>query len=58
MSDTFNAIVVSKADFDEYNLSPKDFEKVWEYAQRKIGDILMQDWQLAVDMCVEGALND
>lgn len=60
---TFNAVVVSKEDFTHnWDLSDKEFEKVWLIAQHKMPDMLMQDldeiMQYIVDRAIEELKND
>ena len=55
-------LITVKEDFEgvtEYQgLSDADKEKVWKYAQRKLIDYLMQDYQLSLEACVSDALRD
>ena len=55
-------LITVKEDFEgvtEYQgLTDADKEKVWKYAQRKLIDYLMQDYQLSLEACVSDALRD
>lgn len=55
-------LITVKEDFEgvtEYQgLSDADKDKVWKYAQRKLIDYLMQDYQLSLEACVSDALRD
>lgn len=55
-------LITVKEDFEgviEYQgLSDADKQKVWKYAQRKLIDYLMQDYQLSLEACVSDALRD
>jgi hypothetical protein len=60
---TFNAVVVSKEDFRfNWELTDKEFEKVWLIAQRKMPDMLMQDLEIImqeiVDLGIKESKND
>ena len=61
MTDSIELITVQE-DFEgviEYQgLTDADKEKVWEYAQRKFNDYLMQDYHLCLESCVSDALRD
>ena len=60
MNETID-LITNKEDFeniDEYmTLSDKDKEYVWQYARDRLIDILMQDYDLCLEACVEGALS-
>ena len=53
-------LITVKEDFEgvtEYQgLSDADKQKVWKYAQHKLIDYLMQDYQLSLEACVSDAL--
>ena len=55
-------LITVKEDFEgvtEYQgLTDADKEKVWKYAQRKLIDYLMQDYELCLEACVSDALRD
>ena len=61
MKDTID-LITNKEDFeniDEYMaLSDKDKAYVWQYAKRRLIDILMQDYDLCLKSCVECAISD
>ena len=60
MEETIDLITV-KEDFENIEsyskLSDADKAYVWEYAERRLIDILMQDYWLCLEACVEGALS-
>jgi hypothetical protein len=60
MNDTID-LITNKEDFDNIDeymaLSDKDKAYVWQYAKRKLIDYLMQDYELCLEACVEGALS-
>jgi len=60
MKDTID-LITNKEDFeniDEYMvLSDKDKDYVWQYAKDRLIDIMMQDYDLCLEACVEGALS-
>lgn len=55
-------LITVKEDFesiDEYNkLTPEQKDAVWEYAKRKLIDILCQDYDLCLEACVTGAIDN
>tara|TARA_R110002096_G_scaffold105315_1_gene231791 strand:+ start:272 stop:472 length:201 start_codon:yes stop_codon:yes gene_type:complete len=55
---TFNAVVMTFSDFSEQypDLTREELEKVWIYAERKMNDYFMQDYDIIMDAIVEGAL--
>jgi threonine synthase len=57
--ETFNAIVVSREDFEfkeEYKNATQDQkDRIWEIAKKKLGDMLMQDDQYSE--CLEACIN-
>jgi hypothetical protein len=54
-------LITVREDFeniDEYNsLNQEQKDYVWQYAQRKFNDYLMQDYDLCMESCVSDALN-
>lgn len=56
---TFEGVIVSKEDFAEYtkDLNQEQKDYIWQYAKRKMSDILLQDYELCLEACVEGALD-
>ena len=56
--DTFEGIIVSKEDFETYTeeLTQEQKNYVWGYAKRKLPDILLQDYDLCLEACVDSAL--
>lgn len=60
MNETID-LITNKEDFeniDEYMaLSDKDKAYVWQYAKDRLIDIMMQDYDLCLEACVEGALS-
>ncbi len=59
-NDEFGVIIASKEDFtvnDDYNKA-NDSQKayIWEYARRKMSDMIMQDFWDALDVCVDFGL--
>lgn len=60
MNETID-LITNKEDFeniDEYMaLSDKDKAYVWQYAKNRLIDIMMQDYDLCLEACVEGALS-
>jgi len=57
--DTFEGVIVSKEDFtnfDEYNiLSKSQKEHVWTYAKKKMPDMLLQDYGILIEACIENS---
>ena len=64
MNETFNAVVVSRQDFesmDSYiNATPEQQEKIWDTAQSKLGDMLMQDdhYSECLEYCIDKVLKN
>ena len=58
--ESFNAIVVSKEDFSgNFDLSKDELNYVWEFAKSgKLEDLLMQDFDLCMNACVDIALEN
>jgi hypothetical protein len=57
--ETFNAVVVSQEDFKmNWDLTDKEFEKVWLIAQHKMPDMLMQDLELIMQEVVDKGIEE
>ena len=58
--ETFEGVIVSKEDFtnfDTYNkLSQAQKDFIWIYAKKKLPDLLMQDYDLCLEACVDGGI--
>jgi hypothetical protein len=59
MTETFNAVVVSREDFEYLeaynNATPEQKDMIWDIAQSKLGDMLMQDDRYSD--CLEYCIN-
>ena len=56
---TFNAVVVSQEDFkDNWELTDEEFELVWQIAQNKMPDMLMQDLDIIMQEIVDRAIEE
>ena len=55
-------LITHREDFEnmeEYQkLSQKDKDYVWQYAKDRFIDILMQDYDLCLEACVDSALSE
>ena len=60
--DTFEGVIVSLEDFenfDEYNiLTNEQKEFVWTYAKRKTPDMLLQDYEIVIELTIKEAMSD
>ena len=60
MNETID-LITNKEDFDNIDqymaLSDKDKDYVWQYAKKRLIDIIMQDYDLCLEACVKGALS-
>lgn len=60
--DTFEGVIVSKEDFenfDEYNILTKEQKEfVWTYAKRKTPDMLLQDYEIVIELTIQEAMSD
>ena len=59
---TFEGVIVSKEDFtnfDEYNaMNEEEKEYVWNYAKRKMPDMLLQDYDLVMEWIIIQSKSD
>jgi hypothetical protein len=62
IEETFNAIVVSREDFefnDDYNNATQDQkDRIWEIAQHKLPEMLMQDYDICLEACINRGLEN
>ena len=58
--ETFTPIIMSFEDFSQTypDLTKEELDKVWEYAEHKMADLFMQDYDTIMDAIVEGALQN
>ena len=59
--ETFIAVTVSKIDFENFedynNATPEKQEKIWKFAQKRVQDMLLQDYELCVQCCIDSELD-
>jgi hypothetical protein len=62
LNDTFEGVIVSKEDFenfDEYNaMNEEQKEYVWNYAKHKMPDMLLQDYDLVMEWIIDQSKSD
>jgi len=61
LKETFDGIIVTRTDlenFDKYNkMNQAEKDYVWQYAKHYLPDILLQDYEICIESCIDSAIN-